>query len=125
MSTNFEKVQEFHAAIGKPLPVKPTLPEFREGGIFRMKLIDEESNELRHALYDDNMVEVADAIADLLYVVYGTAVEFGLPIDKIFAEVHRSNMTKFKHGAHFREDGKLLKGPGFEPPKIKEILENI
>lgn len=122
MSTNFEKVQEFHATMcGVPSTVTIPPPEIID---LRVNLIAEEEMELREAINKHDLVEVADAIADLLYVVYGTAVEFGLPIDKIFAEVHRSNMTKFKHGAHFREDGKLLKGPGFEPPKIKEILEN-
>lgn len=121
--TNFEMVMEFHKATGKPIPEKPRLadPQTEE---LRLNLIEEEyDKELKEALFVGDIIAIADALADLLYVTYGFAIEYGIPIDKVFAEVHRSNMTKFKNGANFREDGKLLKGTGFEPPRIKEILD--
>lgn len=68
-----------------------------------------------------DIVSVADAIADLLYVVYGAAVAYGINIDPVFGEVHRSNMTKFIDG-HRREDGKWVKGPSYEPARIAEVL---
>lgn len=67
-------------------------------------------------------IAVADALADLLYVVYGAAVAYGINIDPVFGEVHRSNMTKFIDGT-FREDGKYLKGPSYEKTRIKEVLD--
>lgn len=69
-----------------------------------------------------NMVEVADAIGDLLYVVLGTAVAYGINITPIFDEIHRSNMTKFIDG-HRRDDGKWIKGPSYTPPNLAPILK--
>jgi|KBSSwiStaDraftv2_1062776.scaffolds.fasta_scaffold215264_2 predicted HAD superfamily Cof-like phosphohydrolase len=120
--TNAEMVKQFHDKLDQEIPESPYFPEL-EVCALRMDLIREEKIEFEQAVYDGDLVGVADALADLLYVTYGAALAFGIPIDKIFAEVHRSNMTKFKHGPQFREDGKLLKGDGFEPPRIKEILD--
>jgi len=120
--TNAEMVKQFHDALGHDDPETPIYPEL-EIRVLRRCLIAEESQEYCDADNKADLVEIADALADLLYVTYGAAIAYGLPIDKIFAEVHRSNMTKFKHGPTFREDGKLLKGTGFEPPRIKEILD--
>ncbi len=126
MSTNFELVQEFHEALGRPMPDKPALPHDNDSGHeligLRLDLILEEERELTEALDERDIVKVADALADLLYVVYGAGVEFGIPMDKVFAEVHRSNMTKVRN-PKFREDGKLLKGDGFEPPNIEPLLK--
>lgn len=119
--TNFEMVQQFHEALGQPMPEKPGFPS-EQMRVLRQWLIAEELPEYADADEADDIVAVADALADLLYFIYGSAVVHGLPMDKIFAEVHRSNMTKFKNGANFREDGKLLKGAGYEPPRIKEII---
>jgi len=91
----------------------------------RIALIAEELRELTDALGNDNLVEAADAIADLLYVTYGTAVEMGLPADALVSEVHRSNMTKLGEDGKpiLREDGKILKGPGYQAPDIRGVLE--
>lgn len=93
----------------------------------RKDLIDEEKRELYAAMdlaaYEatkENLVAVADALADLLYVVFGTALAFGIPIDQIFTEVQRSNMTKTP--GYLAPNGKILKGPDFEPPKLEPIL---
>lgn len=91
----------------------------------RCALIEEEAAEFRAALDADDLVEVADALADLLYVVYGAALTFGIPIAEVFAEVHRSNMTKLDDQGNpiFRPDGKVMKGPNFSPPDLSPILQ--
>lgn len=99
--------------------------------LIRIKLITEEYREVLDALEEmlaygptaDTRAEVAKELADLLYVTYGTAVCLDIPIDAVFAEVHRSNMSKL-NGATFRKDGKLLKGPNYAPPDIKRVLQS-
>jgi predicted HAD superfamily Cof-like phosphohydrolase len=116
-----DMVREFHEYVGAPTPSKPHIPYDRVE--LRYALVDEEIQELCDALYSVepiSLIEVADAIADSIYVLCGMAIEFGIPLDEVFAEVHRSNMTKTP-GLE-REDGKVMKGPNFEPPKIREIL---
>jgi predicted HAD superfamily Cof-like phosphohydrolase len=83
----------------------------------RVRLMVEELRELVEALREKDEVAVADGVADLCYVVVGTAVAFGLPLDELMAEVHRSNMSK-------TPDGQLkpAKGPNFSPPNLKAIL---
>ncbi len=78
--------------------------------------------ELLVAMHDRNLIGTADGIADLIYVLCGTALAFGILLNKVFAEVHRSNMTKTIEVSK-RSDGKVTKGPDFSPPKIAEILE--
>lgn len=87
----------------------------------RASLILEEAGEVGHALATANLVELADGLADLLYVVFGTAVAYDIPIEKIFDEVHRSNMTK-NVSSEALVKGKLSKGPGYSPPDIAGIL---
>lgn len=88
----------------------------------RAKLHHEEAViELVDAFAENDIVKVADSIADALYVILGTSVACGIDIEPIFAEVHRSNMTKFIDGT-FREDGKYLKGPSYEKADIAGVL---
>lgn len=84
----------------------------------RDKLIDEESKEFQSA---SSQIDIADAIADLLYVTFGAALAYGIPIEEVFAEVHRSNMTK---STKTNIIGKTVKGPDWEPPDIGGILKN-
>ena len=92
----------------------------------RCALVEEEAEELRAAVEADDIVGIADAIADLLYVVHGAALTFGIPVDDVFAEVHRSNMTKLgDDGAPIlRADGKVMKGPSYSPPQLEPILHS-
>ncbi|HWD24999.1 MAG TPA: hypothetical protein VG368_06015 [Acidimicrobiales bacterium] len=117
-------LRESHAAWNLPVHHSPTLDVSDDVKEIRCALIEEEASEFREALAADDIVEVADAIADLLYVVYGAAVTFGIPIDEVFDEVHRSNMTKLGPDGSpiYREDGKVLKGPAFEPPDVIGVL---
>lgn len=103
------------------------LPAFpnHERVALRLDLIFEETQELVVAVSAYDIIEVADALADLLYVTYGAALEFGIPIDRIFEEVHRSNMTKLGEDGQplYREgDAKVLKGPNYERPNIEGVL---
>lgn len=144
-----EMVEEFHQAFGCPVYVTPTLPTYRGAyaeiedlmeklanrfkyssntsrSFLRMKLIFEEYKELCEGMRDGNYVKILDGLCDLLYVVYGTAHEFGLgPVLKeAFREVHRSNMSKLGADGKpvMREDGKVLKGPNFTPPDLARII---
>jgi predicted HAD superfamily Cof-like phosphohydrolase len=122
--TNFEKVQEFHSVfaseqhgeLGK-VPPQKTL-ELRE------RLITEEFGEYLEAVEERDIIKVADAIGDLLVVVYGTGDAWGIPVDLIFEEIHRSNMSKrSSDGQVIRDEGgKVLKGDRYSPPKLVDIL---
>lgn len=136
------KVAEFNTINGYPAPAAPGHPP-AEVQVLRLRLMMEELGELATAMHEKNLLEVADGLTDLLYVVVGTAVEYGLGpvLDRLFAEVHRSNMTKFKgevfppagtdpalgHGTtqelvNDKYSGKVRKGGHFEPPRLAEIL---
>lgn len=119
--TNFEKVEEFMNAFKQDVEKKPQWTSVSE---LRYSLIYEELKELREALDDKNLVEVADALTDILYVVYGAGHSFGIDLDKCFDEVHRSNMSKLGEDGKpiYREDGKVLKGPNFSQPDLKTLL---
>lgn len=123
MKTNFEKVIEFHEVFGSEINYTPTLVgEDLES--LRILLIEEELGELKEALSEDNLVSIADALTDILYVVYGAGVTYGIDLDATFAEVHRSNMSKLGENGEVveREDGKVLKGPDYTPPNLFKIL---
>lgn len=122
-TSNADKVRLFHETAQVSFPPRPMLISEKDF-VLAHSLILEELGEWRRADTDGDLIEVADALADLLYVVYRAALAYGLPIDEIFAEVHRSNMTKFPGGKVIRrEDGKILKPDTWEAPKIKEILD--
>jgi NTP pyrophosphatase (non-canonical NTP hydrolase) len=118
--TPYDMVREFHAKVGQVNAPSLDISKHRD---LRLSLIDEERKELGLALDANDVVEVADALADLLYVVIGSALQWGIPIERVFAEVHRSNMTK--EGDAKRADGKILKGPNFSPPDIAGVLRGM
>lgn len=124
MVTNFELVREFHDRFERPIPARPLLPDRATAGL-RLSLILEEARELNDALAQYDMVGIADALCDLLYVTYGAGLDFGINLDACFAEVHRSNMTKLGADGRpiVRKDGKILKGPAYDPPHLERILE--
>jgi|ERR1700677_686931 len=118
-----EQILEFIKAVGQEHYEITTIPEPKTKGL-RMKLIYEETQELFEAIVNDNIVGVADGIADLLYVVIGTAIAYGIDVEKIFDEVHRSNMSKIWPDGTVRKNeyGKVLKPPTFSPPNLKDLL---
>jgi predicted HAD superfamily Cof-like phosphohydrolase len=116
-----QMLREFHAtkAIhGGLMPERPTtdIPDWVR--TLRSDLLLEEVRELLDAVAESDITGIADAVADVVYVAVGTAVAYGIPFDAVFAEVHRSNMTKVNSPA----EAKLVKGPGYEPPRIAELL---
>lgn len=118
-------VRQFHEVLDLPIGKRPDLIGAVTLHTLRVALIEEEVSELKKALLDGNLIEVADALADIAYVVYGAAITYGIDLDAVIAEVHRSNMTKMgEDGKPIRRaDGKVLKGPRYEPPNIAAVLE--
>lgn len=121
--TPFELVGDFMEVFGQEVNCEPTLRD-QETRDLRVDLIAEELEELELALSNKDIVEVADALTDLLYVVYGAGHAFGIDLDECFDEVHESNMSKLGENGRplYREDGKVLKGPNYFPPNLKEIV---
>ena len=120
MDPEQEKIEKFMRTMLQVVPTCPLVPS-AEVKKLRMALITEELHELDDAFTNDNLVGIADALADLIYVVKGTAAACGIDIEPIFNEVHKSNMTKV--GGVVREDGKILKPENYEPPRIKNLLK--
>ena len=122
--TNFELVGDFMSACNQEVKDVPEIPDWNTCAL-RLDLINEEVRELEVALANENLVDIADALTDILYVVYGAGHAFGIDLDACFAEVHRSNMSKLDPDGKplYREDGKVLKGPNYFDPDLEAILE--
>ena len=122
-TTNFDKVQEFMRAFGQEVKDKATMLDEKTLQL-RLELIEEELRELYLGVERKNMVEIADALTDLLYVVYGMGAAMGIELDYTFGDVHRSNMSKLGEDGKpiYREDGKVLKGPNYKPPNLYDII---
>lgn len=122
--TNFEFVENFMNAFGQEVKSAPEIPDWNTCAL-RLDLIREEVEELEVALANQDIVGIADALTDILYVTYGAGHSFGIDLDACFEEVHRSNMSKLGPNgeAIYREDGKVLKGPDYFDPDLESILE--
>jgi predicted HAD superfamily Cof-like phosphohydrolase len=122
--SNFESVGVFMHTFNQEVKKEAEFPS-NEICQLRVDLITEELEELREAIHDKDIVEVADALTDLLYVVYGAGHAFGIDLDACFNEVHRSNMSKLGSDGKpmYREDGKVLKGPAFFEPNLTNIIQ--
>jgi predicted HAD superfamily Cof-like phosphohydrolase len=115
-------VREFHEVFGVAVAERPIQPS-PETVELRRSLIEEEKRELFEAMNSADLAQVAKELADLLYVVYGTAVSYGIDTAPVFAAVHRSNMDKAPGGeVRRRDDGKVLKPEGWQPPDIAALL---
>lgn len=117
-----EMVAAFHRAFGIPIRPSPTtcVPEYE----LRLRLLHEEVGEYRDAVKEDDVVGIADGLADIVYIAYGTALAYGIDLDAVLEEVHRSNMSKLGEDGQpiLRPDGKVLKGPNYSPPDIATVL---
>lgn len=115
-------VAEFHRTFGHPVRTTPVAQPHEVD--MRVELIREEFEEYVEAVRNVDVLGVADALADLAYVVAGAALTHGINLDAVLAEVHRSNMTKLDDDGLpvVRADGKIVKGPNFEPPNIARVL---
>ena len=123
-STNFELAGDFMNAFGQEVLTEPTLPDPNLAKL-RLELIREEVEELNVGIEGMDIVEIADALTDILYVVYGAGHAFGIDLDECYHEVHRSNMSKLGEDGKpiYREDGKVMKGPNYFHPNLKDILD--
>ena len=121
--TNFKSVGKFMETFGQEVKTKPEIPD-AETVELRIELISEEVEELWDACKDKDIIGIADALTDILYVTYGAGHAFGIDLDKCFAEIQRSNMSKLgKNGKPiYREDGKVMKGPNYSEPDLKNTL---
>ena len=121
--TNFEKVGEFMKTFGQEVKSKSSLSSDKIN-ILRINLIEEELDELKQAINQKNLIEVADALTDILYVTYGAGQAFGINLDKCFEEVQNSNMSKLGDDGKpiYSEKGKVLKGPNYFKPNLSNLL---
>ena len=128
MKNKIEAVKAFHAAFKIGHRETPKANLGIEKNMLRYKLMREENEEYLEAANEADLVEVADALGDMLYILCGTIIEHGLQhkIEEVFDEIQRSNMSKLGEDGEpiYREDGKVLKGPNYFKPNIKEILES-
>ena len=122
--TNFEKVRLFMKTYGQEVKDKAGFSDAKTNKL-RIDLIKEELEELTEAMQDKNLLEVADALTDILYVTYGAGHAFGIDLDKCFEEVQNSNMSKLGEDDKpiYRSDGKVLKGPNSFPPNLEKIIK--
>ena len=120
-------VEKFHKAYRILINDRPTADIDKELIKLRFNLMKEENEEYFKAANNNDMVEVADALGDMLYILCGTIIEHGMQhkIDEIFSEIQNSNMSKLGADGNpiYREDGKVLKGPNYFKPNIKGVLE--
>lgn len=119
MTDEQRMVSEFHRTFGILTAAAPTVPDDNTRTL-RVRLIEEEFDELKAAMEHGDLPAMAKELADLLYVVYGTAVSYGIDMEPVFREVHRSNMSKV--GGHKRADGKWVKPAHYSPASIEPIL---
>lgn len=127
MQKQLESVEEFHDAFNHPVAEELTIiPQERIN--LRYQLMKEENDEYLAAAEEGNIVEIADALGDMLYILCGTILEHGLQhkIEEVFDEIQRSNMSKLGEDgkAIYREDGKILKGQNYFKPNIHNVLSN-
>ena len=121
--SNFSKVGTFMKTFGQEVKTKPSFSTDKINKL-RLDLIKEELEELTEAMNNKDLLEVADALTDILYVTYGAGHAFGIDLDKCFDEVQNSNMSKLdKDGKPiYNENGKVMKGPNYFKPNLKKFL---
>lgn len=129
MIHKLKAVQEFHESFKLGIQHKPIAKLDDDKLKLRFDLMAEENEEYLEAAKNNDLVEVADALGDMLYILCGTILEHGMQykIDEVFNEIQRSNMSKLGEDGNpiYREDGKVLKGPNYFKPNIAAIIENF
>ena len=121
--TNFESVRKFMETFGQEIREKASFPDEKITSL-RIDLIKEELNELKEAINNNDIKEVADALTDILYVTYGAGHAFGINLDKCFEEVQNSNMSKLDLNGKpiYNENGKVMKGPNYFKPDLSKFI---
>ena len=122
--SNFNKVKTFMETFGQEVKTKPSFSTNKINSL-RYDLIKEELDELKVAMKSNDLLEVADALTDILYVTYGAGHAFGINLDKCFEEVQNSNMSKLDEGGKpiYNEAGKVMKGPKYFKPDLSKFIE--
>ncbi len=122
--SNFNSVKKFMETFGQEVKNKAEFPDEKIQNL-RVSLIEEELSELKEAIKNKDIKEVADALTDILYVTYGAGHAFGVDLDKCFNEVQRSNMSKLDENGKpiFNNHGKVLKGPNYFKPNIEKFIK--
>tara|TARA_B110000444_G_C18758317_1_gene556253 strand:+ start:15 stop:386 length:372 start_codon:yes stop_codon:yes gene_type:complete len=122
--SNFKKVKTFMKTFGQEVKDKPSFSSEKINNL-RYNLIKEELDELKEALSQKDLLEVADALTDILYVTYGAGHAFGLDLDKCFEEVQQSNMSKLDEQGKpiYNEEGKVMKGPKYFKPNLSKFIK--
>jgi predicted HAD superfamily Cof-like phosphohydrolase len=127
MQNQIKSVHEFHTAFGLGISYLPKGDLGESKNLLRFNLMKEENEEYLEAVQNDDIVEIADALGDMLYILCGTILEHGLQdkIEAVFEEIQRSNMSKLGEDGKpiYREDGKVLKGPNYFRPNFETILK--
>ena len=121
--SNFNKVKTFMETFGQEVKTKPSFSSDKINNL-RYDLIKEELEELREAMESKDLLEVADALTDILYVTYGAGHAFGIDLDKCFEEVQSSNMSKLGEDGKpiYNESGKVMKGPKYFKPDLTKFI---
>ena len=121
--SNFSKVGTFMKTFGQEVKIKPSFSTDKINKL-RLDLIKEELEELTEAMNNKDLLEVADALTDILYVTYGAGHAFGINLDKCFEEVQKSNMSKLDESGKpiYNDSGKVMKGPKYFKPDLKKFL---
>ena len=122
--TNFEKVGFFMKTFNQEVKVSSSLGTEKINSL-RISLISEELEELKQAISEKNLIEVADALTDILYVTYGAGHAFGIDLDKCFNEVQNSNMSKLGNDGKpiYNDQGKVMKGPKYFKPDLSKFIK--
>tara|TARA_B100000787_G_C16198917_1_gene303165 strand:+ start:402 stop:773 length:372 start_codon:yes stop_codon:yes gene_type:complete len=122
--SNFNKVKIFMETFGQEVKTKPSFSTNKINSL-RYNLIKEELDELKIAIENKDLLEVADALTDILYVTYGAGHAFGIDLDKCFNEVQSSNMSKLDESGKpiYNDSGKVMKGPKYFKPNLKSFLD--
>ena len=121
--SNFNKVGTFMKTFGQEVKTKPSFSSDKINKL-RIDLIKEELDELQEAMEKNDLLEVADALTDILYVTYGAGHAFGIDLDKCFDEVQNSNMSKLGENGEpiYNESGKVMKGPNYFKPDLSKFV---
>jgi predicted HAD superfamily Cof-like phosphohydrolase len=121
--SNFNKVGTFMKTFGQEVKTKPSFSSDKINKL-RIDLIKEELDELQEAMKNNDLLEVADALTDILYVTYGAGHAFGINLDKCFNEVQNSNMSKLGENGEpiYNESGKVMKGPNYFKPDLSKFV---
>jgi len=122
--SNFNKVKTFMETFGQEVKNRPSFSSKKINDL-RYELIREELDEFKEALKNKDILEVADALTDILYVTYGAGHAFGIDLDKCFEEVQKSNMSKLDKNNKpiYNESGKIMKGPGYFKPDLTKFVK--